>query len=121
MKTFVLAPHPGFTINDEANQVYLETQKDLSIRFLSAFYDLKPEYADALYQLITDDETLTYTGELITVDLSYCEVQEIPIGTVFSYTDPDKPLEAPNLLRNVLALPSREAVHKTLPKEALKL
>jgi len=119
MKTFVLAPHPGFTVKNEANLIYLETQKYHSIGFLSDFYDLKPEFAYVLYELITTHEDLNFTGELVTVDLSYCEVQEMPIGTVFSCTDPDMPLEAPNLLRNVQALPTKEAMHKTLPKEAL--
>jgi len=108
MKNIALAPNSGFTLSEEPNQRYIETQKELGEAFLCDFYGMTKDMAEHIY------ESMRYCSEqedpenFIALDLSYSEDEEKPIASIFRSKDPNAKLKPSNLIATWQPLPSKK-------------
>lgn len=121
MKNCVLGPHPGYKLFDSANQIYLETQKELGEQFLCDFYGMPREMTEDCYKGHRMYFQERDPDHFITIDLSYCEETEQPIVSVFNCKDPEIVLDQSNIITYRLPMPSKEKFWRSLVEKATKL
>ncbi len=120
MKNIALAPNSGFTLSEEPNQRYIETQKELAESFLCEFYGMTRDAAEWIYESMRAHSEQEDPEHFVALDLSYSEDERKPIASVFRCKNPNAKLKPSNLIAHWQPLPSKEqflAVFNGMPTE----